>query len=206
MFVCLSLFLLISFVVPTFYILFQHYLLLSVSSVADVIGIARRVDEVELTDLLDPTKEEILLANTTTVQFRLAQRARARILFEQMRAMTFNTLLILLWAEQEGKKLQRPAMPRDDLRIQNTSTIAEDSPTVRLIGLVAMSKLAWRIALDALRIVRLRRLAEVRTFGGFDVLEAYRRTADATVALASAYSGNAAEKLRLILLGPSEQL
>jgi hypothetical protein len=204
-FVCLSFFLLITFTVLTSYILFQRHFLISVLSVADVIGIARRVDELELTDLLDPTKEEVLRANTTPVQFQDAQRTRARILFEQMRAMTFNALVILLWAERERKKLQSPAMPRDDLRIQNTTEIAEDGPAVRLVGLVAMTRLGWRIALDAMRIVRLGRLAQVRTFSGADVLEAYRRTTRATVALASAYSRNAAEQLNLILLGRSEK-
>lgn len=205
MFVCLSLFLLISFAVLTSYILFQHYFLLSVPSVADVIGIARRVDEFELTDLLDPTKEEILRANTTTRQFQEAQRARARILFEQMRAMAFNALVILVWAEREGSKLQRPALPRDDLRIQNTVEIAEDAPAVRLVSLIAMTRLVWGIALDALRITRLRRLAQVRAFAGVEVLDGYRRIAVAAVALASAYSKSAAEQLSLILLGRSEK-
>ena len=205
MFGCLSFFLLISFAVLTSYILIQHYFLLSVPSIADVIGIARRVDELELTDLLDPTKEEVLRANTTPVQFRDAQRARARILFEQLRAITFNALVILLWAEREGRKLQRPATPRDDLRVQNTAEIAEDGPAVRLVGSVAMTRLAWRIALDAMRIAPLRRLAQLRTFSGVDVLEAYRRTAKATVALTSAYNRNAAEQLNLILLGRSQK-
>ena len=205
MFGCLSFFLLISFAVLTSYILIQHYFLLSVPSIADVIGIARRVDELELTDLLDPTKEEVLRANTTPVQFQDAQRARARILFEQLRAITFNALVILLWAEREGRKLQRPATPRDDLRVQNTAEIAEDGPAVRLVGSVAMTRLAWRIALDAMRIAPLRRLAQLRTFSGVDVLEAYRRTAKATVALTSAYNRNAAEQLNLILLGRSQK-
>jgi hypothetical protein len=61
-FVCLSFFLLISFAVLTSYILFQHYFLLLLPSVADVIGIARRVDELELTDLLDPTKKKFFAA------------------------------------------------------------------------------------------------------------------------------------------------
>lgn len=163
------------------------------------------MDELELTDLLDPTKEEVLRANTTPVQLQEAQRARARILFEQLRAMTFNALVILLWAEREAKKLHRPAMPRDDLRVQNTAEVAEEGPTVRLVGLVAMTRLAWRIGLDALRIAPLHRLAQVRAFAGVDVLEAYRRTAKATVALASAYSSNAAEQLSLLLLGRSEK-
>lgn len=205
MFICLSLFLLISFAVLTSYILFQRHFLISVPSVADIIGIARRVDELELSDLLNPTKEEVLRANTTPVQFQDAQRARARILFEQLRSMTFNALVILLWAEREARKLQRPAMPMDDLRVQCTTEIAENGPAVRLVGLVAMTRLAWWIALDALRIARLRRLAEVRTFAGADVLESYRRTAKAAVALASAYSRNATEQISLILLGRSEE-
>src|SRR5262245_49075231 len=95
-FVCVSFFLLIWFVVLMSWVLLHHYLLISVPSVADVIGIARRVDELELTDLLDPKKEQILRTNSTPLQFQAAQRARARMLFEQMRAITFNALVILL--------------------------------------------------------------------------------------------------------------
>lgn len=203
MFVCFSLFLAFSFGVLMSYVLFQRHFLISLPSVADIVGIARRVDELELADLLDPAKEEVLRANTTPTQFRNVQRAKARILLEQFRAMTFNALVILRWAERERKKLQRPAMPWDDLRVENITEIVEHGPTVRLIGLAALARLAWRIALDALRIARLRRLAEVRSFGGLDLLEAYRRTIKATVALASDYSRNAAERLSLILIGRS---
>lgn len=120
------------FALLTSYVPFQRHFLISVPFVADIIGIARRLDELELADLLDTAKEEVLRVNTTPAQFWDAQRARVRILFEQIRAMTFNTLVIWLWAEREGKKLQRPAMARDDLRVENTTDIAEHGPTVRL--------------------------------------------------------------------------
>jgi hypothetical protein len=68
-----------------------------------------------------------------------------------------------------------------------------------------MTRLAWRITLDAFRLAPLRRLAQVRASGGVDVLEGYRRIAEAAVALAAPYSGNTAERLSRILLGPREK-
>jgi hypothetical protein len=178
---------------------------MSVSSVADVVGIARRTDVLELRDLLDPLKEDVLRANTTPIQFQGAQRTRARILFEQLRAMTFNALVVLLWTEQEQKKLHRPAMPRDEVRLQAAAEIGEDGPTVRLVGMASLVRLVLRIALDAMRIRTLRRLAPLRTFAGADALEAYERLAQAAISLASAYGAHAVQQLRLVLLGQSKQ-
>jgi hypothetical protein len=76
------------------YVLFQRRFLMSVSSVADVVVIARSTDVLELSDLLDPLKEDVLRANTMPTQFQDAQRTRARILFEQLRAVTFNALVV----------------------------------------------------------------------------------------------------------------
>ena len=205
MFVCLSVVLLISFACLTSYVLFQRRFLMSVSSVADVVGIARRAELLELRDLLDPLKEDVLRANTTPIQFQDAQRTRARILFEQLRAMTFNALVVLLWTEQEQKKLHRPAMPRDDVRLQAAAEIGEDGPTVRLVGMAALVRLVLRIVLDAMRIRTLRRLAQLRTFAGVDALEAYERLAQAAISLASAYGAHTAQQLRLVLLGQSKQ-
>ena len=205
MFVCLSVALLFSSAGLFSYVLFQRRFLMSVSSVADVVGIARRTDVLELRDLLDPLKEDVLRANTTPIQFQDAQRMRARILFEQLRAMTFNALVVLLWTEQEQKKLHRPAMPRDDVRLQAAAEIGEGGPTVRLVGMASLVRLVLRIALDAMRIRTLRRLAQLRTFAGADALEAYERLAQAAISLASAYGGHAVQQLRLVLLGQSKQ-
>jgi hypothetical protein len=204
-FVCLSVVLLFSSAGLFSYVLFQRRFLMSVSSVADVVGIARRTDVLELRDLLDPLKEDLLRANTTPIQFQDAQRMRARILFEQLRAMTFNALVVLLWTEQEQKKLHRTAMPRDEVRLQAAAEIGEDGPTVRLVGIASLVRLVLRIALDAMRIRTLRQLAQLRTFAGADALEAYERLAQATISLASAYGAHAVQQLRLILLGQSKQ-
>jgi len=51
---------------------------------SDVTGLARPVDEQEIADLLNQSKEEVLRVNTSPNQFKEAQRARARILFEQL--------------------------------------------------------------------------------------------------------------------------
>jgi hypothetical protein len=113
--------------------------------------------------------------------------------------------LSLLWTEQEQKKLDRPAMPRDDVRLQSAAEIGDDGPTVRLVGMAGLVRLVLRIALDAMRIMPLHRLAQLRTFAGVDGRAAYERLGEEAISLASAYGANAVQQLRLILLGQSKQ-
>ena len=201
MFICLSLLLLLSFIVATSYFLFQRYFLISVPVVSDVIGIARGVDEQEVADLLNQSKEEILRLNTSPNQFKEAQRARGRILFEQLRGMTFNALVILFWAGRERQKLQRPGMPKDDTKTQTITDIADAGPSVRLVVLVALSRLGWWITLDAIGIKPLRNFAKLQSFAGVDGLAEYRRLVNAAASLSSSYGGDAAMRLLARLRG-----
>jgi len=200
-FICSSLFLLISFVLATSYFLFQRHFLVSVPTVSDVIGIARQVDEQEVADLLSHSKEQILRANTSPNRFKAAQRARARILFEQLRGMTFNALVILLWADHERDKLKRPGMSKDDTKTQAIADISDAGPSVRIVCLAALSRLVWWIVLDAAGLRRLRNFAKLQSFAGADGLAEYRRLVNAAASLSSSYGADAAMHLRAVLQG-----
>lgn len=201
MFVCSSLLLVSAFVLFSLYVLFQRHFLISVPEITDVIGIVRLVNEEEIEDLLDQAKEAILRANTSPGQFQTVQRARARILFEQLRSMMFNALVLLLWANRERKRLDRPGMPKDEAKSQAVAAIVDAGPSVRLISLVALLKLGLWIVLDAVRMKPLSGFGKMRSFAGVDVLAEYRRLADSAASLSSSYGAEAPRRLIALLLG-----
>jgi hypothetical protein len=201
MFLCLSLFLVVPFVLFSSYVLFQRHFLISVPEMTDVIAIVRLVNEEQVDDLLNQAREAILRANTSPGPFQAVQRARARILFEQLRSMMFNALVILLWANREQKKIGRPGMPRDEAKSQAIAEMLDAGPSVRLISLIALLKLGSWIVLDAARIKRLVDFTKMRSFAGVDVLAEYRRLARAAASLSSSYGPDAPGRLIALLLG-----
>jgi hypothetical protein len=182
------------------YLLFQR-LFFFPRTVTDVIAMVRRVDERELDDLLNKAKENILRANSSTIGFNQQQRARAWLLFEYLRRMAFNTLVILSWAYAEQEKLQRPGMSKDEKRAGIIRDIVDAGPEFRLYALFTLSKLSWRILLDGLKISRVRTLTDLGLAGDFDVLDAYRRLAMAAAALGATHGPAAYKQLVALLRG-----
>ena len=204
MFLCLSLLLLIRFFVAMSHLWFQRYLLSSPSTVADLIGILRAVDVREVADLLDPSKEEILRLNSTPEQFQRAQRARAAVLFEQLRSMTFNALVLLLWTERVRLRLQMPGMPKDEMGLRHADEIAEEGPVVRLFGFAGLLRLTLWILLGAMSMRPLSRLGRLQRLGRIDGLDTYIRVAGAAALLSTRYDSGGTSLLAKILVGRSE--
>jgi hypothetical protein len=199
--ICVLLLFLTPFVLTPAYFLFQRLFLVSVRTVTDVIAILRPVDERELDDLLNTTKEEILRANSSAVRFQEGQRVRARLLFEYLRRMAFDALVILSWAHAEQEKLEGPGMPEDATKARAIREVTEAGTGFRLYALIAFAKLIWRLFLDRLKIRRVRKIADLRHANEIDGLEQYRRLVSGAVALGAAHGDDAPEQLLGLLRG-----
>ncbi|MGC2741656.1 MAG: hypothetical protein WA672_00610, partial [Candidatus Angelobacter sp.] len=158
------------------------------------------VDEGELEDLFDQTKEDNLRV-APAFRFHEAQRARARLLFEYLRRMGFNSMALLVWAYAEQKRVQSPGMPRNEELAQNIREIIDLGTEVRFYFILALSKLSVQLLLDELRVVRIRNLPRLRHAAGIDGLESYRRLAQTAVALSAAQRRNAGPRLAILLCG-----
>jgi hypothetical protein len=192
--------LLLLFVPACFYLLFQKLFCFS-RDVAAVIGMVRRVDEREFDDLLNKTREDILRANSSAMGFKQEQRARAWLLFEYVRRVGFNALVILCWAYAEQEKLKRPGMPKDEERAGVLNEIIEAGTECRLYELFAVSKLLWRILLDGLRIAPVRTITDLRLAAETDGFETYRRLVNAAAALSATHGTDARRQLVALLRG-----
>ena len=192
--------LLLLFVPACFYLLFQK-LFCFPRTVTEVIAMVRQVNEREFDDLLNKPKEDILRANSSAIGFRQEQRARAWLLFEYVRRMGFNALVILCWAYAEQAKLERPGMSKDEKRAGMISEIVDAGTACRLYMLFALSTLSWRILLDGLRIAPVRTITDMRLAAEIDGLETYHRFANAAAALSSEHGADAHRQLVAVLRG-----
>ena len=183
-----------------FYLLFQK-LFCFPRGVTDVIAMVRRVDEREFDDLLNKPKEDILRANSSAIGFKQEQPARAWLLFEYLRRMGFNALVILCWAYAEQEKLERPGMSKDEKRAGMINEIVDAGTACRLYVLFALSKLSWRMLLDGLRIAPVRTITDLRLAAEIDGLETYRRFANPAAALSSEHGADAHRRLVALLRG-----
>ena len=182
------------------YLLFQNMFRFS-RSVTDVIDMIRPVDEHAFDDLLNKTKEDILRANSSATAFKREQRARAWLLFEYLRRMAFNAVVILSWTYAEQEKLRRPGMSKDESRTGIINDLVDAGPAFRLYALIALSKLSWRILLDGLKITPIRTITDLRRAEDSDGLDAYRRLANAAAALSATHGADAHRQLVALLRG-----
>lgn len=195
-------FLFLTFLMLACFILFlQQRFRCSARTVIDLVCIIRPVNELDLEDLFDQTKEDNLSLGTTAIRFHKVQRQRARMLFEFLRRMGFNAMVLLDWAYAEQKRYQNPGMPADQEQVRAIHEIIETTPEFRFYVAVALSKLSVRLLLDELRIVRIRRLSSLRHAAGIDGLDSYRSLAQAAVALSTAQRSNAGARLAAQLRG-----
>jgi len=182
------------------YLLFQNMFRFS-RTVTDVIDMVRPVDERAFDDLLNKTKEDILRTNSSATGFKREQRARAWLLFEYVRRMAFNAVVILSWTYAEQEKLRRPGMSKDERRTGIINDLVDAGPAFRLYALITLSKLSWRILLDGLKIAPIRTIADLRLAEDSDGLDAYRRVANAAAALSATHGADAHRQLVALLRG-----
>jgi hypothetical protein len=172
-------------------------------TVAELIAAVERVDALELDGLLHETKEQNLRTSSSVVRFRIAQRSRARLLFEYLQRMSFNSLLIISWSYEEQERVLSPGMPRDEENILAVEDLIRAGTELRIYAIVALAKLSWRLLLDGLRIVPLRRIARLRYAAKIDGLDAHGRFATATAKLGATEGSEALQRLAVLLRGSS---
>ncbi len=199
--VCAGFLFLVLFVLACSILLLQRQFRFSPRTATDVIAIARCVDERELEDLFDQSREETLHVGISAPQFQQAQRARSRLLFEYLRRMGFNSMGLLDWAYAAQKRLQIAGMPEDHVQVWIIEDIVDIGTQFRAYFAVAMFRLSVRLLLDELRIVRIRRLSKLQYVAGIDGLDSYRRLAQTAVALTVAQGSNAGVRLAVLLRG-----
>ena len=198
---CPVLLFLVLFFLACSYLLFAHLFRPSPRSVVDVIAIVRRVEEGELEDLFDELKDENLRTNLPAARFQDEQRRRARLLFEYLRRMSFNSLAVLAWAYAEQERLHGPGMHEDQAQARRVHDLIQAGTECRVYCVVAISKLACRLLLAAFRIASIRTLTTMRHAGSIDGLNAYRRLANAVASLNAADDGNLTRILAALLHG-----
>ena len=198
---CADFLFLVPLVLACSILLLQERFRFSPRTAAEVIAIVRCVDEGELEDLFDQSKEENLRAAASATRFYETQRARARLLFEYLRRMGFNSMALLVWAYAEQKRLQSAGMPENQEQARIIGEIVAIGTGFRLYFVVAMSRLSVRLLLDQLRVVRIRRLSRLQYVSGIDGLDSYRKLAQAAVALTVAQGSNAGARLAALLRG-----
>ncbi len=198
---CIVLLFLASLLLACFTLFIQQRFRCSARTVTDLLGILRCVDERDLEDLFDQTKEDNLSLGTPAIRFHEAQRQRARMLFEYLRRMGFNAIALLDWAYAEQKRLQGPGMAADQEQLRTIHEIIQTGPEFRFCAAVALSKLSVLLLLEELRIVRIRCLSKLRHAAGIDGLELYRSLVQAAVALSAAQGSNAGAQLAALLRG-----
>jgi hypothetical protein len=199
--ICAGFLFLAPFVLACFILVLQQRFRFSARTVTDLIAVVRCLDERELEDLFDQTKEDNLRVGRPVLRFHEAQRARARLLFEYLRRIGFNSMALLVWAYEEQKRVQSPGMPRNEELAQNIYEIIDLGTEVRFYFVVALSELSVRLLLDELRIVRIRNLPRLRHAAGIDGLESYRRLAQTAVALSAAQGRSSGPRLAALLCG-----
>ncbi len=181
------------------YFFFQRRFLVASPTAADVAAIVRQVDEREVDDLLNETKDAIFRANSTATQFKEGQRTRARVLFEYLRRMAFNASVLLSWAYAERKNLARPGMPDDETIAHAIGEIIDAGTTFRAYVVVALPRLFWRILLNGITSWSVCSLTKLRHTAGIDGLEQYRRLTGASVALSAALASDVTSRMTALL-------
>lgn len=134
-----------------FYTLAARLLDPSPKTVPDVILVLRPVSILELEDLFEEIKERNLRLAVPTPQFRDIQRTRSSLLFEYLRRMSFNTLMLLVWAYAEEQRTHGPGMHRDEAQSKPIHEMIEFGTKSRSYCLFAMFNMAWRILLGRFR-------------------------------------------------------
>jgi hypothetical protein len=168
-------------------------------TVAELIAAVERVDALELDGLLDETKEQNLQTGSSAARFQRAQRSRARLLFEYLQRMSFNSLLILSWSYAEQERVLSPGMPPDEETIRAVEELIRAGTELRIYAIVALAKLSWRLLLDGLRIATLRRIAGLRYAAKIDGLDAHGRLATAAARLGATEGSEALQRLAVLL-------
>lgn len=197
--ICVLLIFFAPLVLCIFYFFFQRQFLVPSPTAADVAAIVRHVDQREIDDLLNETKEAIFRANSTAAQFKQGQRTRARVLFEYLRRTAFNAAVLLSWAYSERTKLERPGMPDDETIAQAIGEIIDAGTAFRAYIVVALPRLSWRILLNGITFKSVGSLTKLRHIAGINGLEQYRRLTGASVALSAALESNATRRLMALL-------
>ncbi len=136
---CFVILFLTSLILACFILFLRQRFRCSVRTVVDLIGIVRCLDERDLEELFDQTKEDNLSLGTPAIRFREAQRQRARMLFEYLRRMGFNATALLDWAYAEQNRLQGPGMPVDQEQVRAIHEIIQTGPEFRFYAAVALS-------------------------------------------------------------------
>ena len=198
---CEVLFVFLLFFPACFYLSLQKSLFVSLRTITDVIAVVRPVNELNLIDLMDEAKEEILRANSSAARFKESQRARSRLLFEYLRRMAFNSLVIVLWARAEKQKLEGPGMPEDVATAKTIGDVIESGTVFRIYAALALAKLSWWILLDGFRLWQARSLATLLYVASIDGLGEYRRLLNAVSVLAAGQGSEAQERLLALLRG-----
>jgi hypothetical protein len=186
----------VSFLLVGFYIS-SYYLLRSPAHTAsDVITLIRCVDQQELEDLCSEIIEENLSAGVPVKQFRAEQRKRARLLFEYLQRMSFNSWLLLSWAHNRQERLATSGLMTDQTR-EATREIIVAGTTSRIHSLALSAKLLQQLLAGALHLP-MRRLPGVRKT---EALIVYRQLTGAAVKLAASEGPDAQSRLRTSLFG-----
>lgn len=122
-------------------------------------------------------------------------------MFEYLRRMAFNALVILFWAYAEQEKLEGPGMPQDATKARAIRDVTKAGTVFRLYAVIALTKLTCRLFLDGLKLKRVRKIADLRRANEIDGLEEYRRLVSAAVALGVSHGDDAQEQLLGLLRG-----
>lgn len=182
------------------YALLARVLLPSPRTSKELADVLQLVPERELLDLFDKRKEQNLSSALSRSKFQEAQRNRARLLFEYLRRIYFNALMLLLWAYAYRDQLVRIGEGQSERAPDLVRQLVQTGTQVRLYGAIAIFKVTLRLILDRFD-VPIGSLEGLRYAARIDGLEAYRRLADVAAALSTLDDSQATPRLLHLLRG-----
>lgn len=183
-----------------FFLLSQTLFRFSPQNLNEVIALVRCVDLRELEDFGSETIEENLRSAMSNVRFDDEQRKRALLLFEYLRRMSFNSWVMLGWAQQEQEEIE-PWKGTSAKPLASVQELVRAGIAFRMNALAALGRLFIRLLLMRLKIAPPPRLGCQLRVGTANLTLQYRELATAALKLAGTDSPDKLTRLAVGLFG-----
>lgn len=193
-------FLIVPLLIGGLYVAIERLFFFHPRTIADVIAGVQRIDDAEVEDLMDPKKETNLCASLSADRFKEEQRRRSRLLFEYLRRMAFNALVLLCWAHAEEDRFQISGSPEDVKRANAIKAIIGIGIQFRFYVLLTRAKLCLWITFDRW-VMPGSGLAPLRTMNERDGIKLYRDLIAAADDLSACYGDDCRLRLAVALRG-----
>ena len=163
------------------YILYLEFRI-EARTLSEVITVARKVDLTELADILDLKKEANLRDSMPAAEFKFEQRVQLRILYEYLRRMGFNAMLVLSWAYAEQQRAYRSGAG-DDTRMKSIEEAIAAGTRFRFYFVCTLPKVLLRLLLSRCPLLAVTK-CDLREAGERDGIALYRQLINAANSLA----------------------